>query len=122
MMPTSIRPTSVATAEHYSWGAGADGWHLVRTPALSVIQERMPPGTAEQRHRHTAARQFFFVLAGTLTIEIEGTTHTLGAREGVEVAPGLAHEVRNAAAEPAEFLVVSQPPSHGDRTPAPLAG
>lgn len=122
-MQTSTRPITTATAEHYVWGAGPDGWHLVRAPGLSVIQERMPPGTAEQRHRHASARQFFFVLAGRLEIEVEGETHALAAREGLEVAPGLAHEVRNAAAaEPAEFLVISQPPSHGDRTTAPLQG
>jgi mannose-6-phosphate isomerase-like protein (cupin superfamily) len=120
-MHASSGPISVATAEHYTWGAGADGWHLVREAGLSVIQERMPPGSAEQRHRHAVARQFFFVLGGTLEIEVEGTTHTLGPREGLEVAPGLAHEVRNASTEPIEFLVVSQPPSHGDRTAAPSA-
>lgn len=44
-------------ASHYAWGKGCDGWHLVNTPELSVIQERMPAGTAEQRHRHQDARQ-----------------------------------------------------------------
>ncbi len=106
---------SAATAEHYVWGDGADGWHLVRAPGLSVIQERMPPGSAEQRHRHAVARQFFFVLTGRLLIEVEGVLHSLDAREGLEVAPGMAHEVRNDSASPAEFLVISQPPSHGDR-------
>jgi mannose-6-phosphate isomerase-like protein (cupin superfamily) len=121
-MHAPVRPISAATAEHYVWGAGADGWHLVRAPGLSVIQERMPPGSAESRHRHAAARQFFFVLAGRLEIEVEGATHALGAREGLEVAPGLAHEVRNPGDGPAEFLVVSQPPSHGDRTPTEPVG
>ena len=54
------------SAPHYGWGEGCDGWHLVRTPELSVIQERMPPGTSEVRHRHGRARQFFFVLSGRL--------------------------------------------------------
>jgi mannose-6-phosphate isomerase-like protein (cupin superfamily) len=121
-MHVFAQPISTATAEYYAWGAGADGWHLVRAAGLSVIQERMPPGSAEVRHRHAAARQFFFVLAGRLTIEVEGAASELGPREGLEVAPGLAHEVRNAGAGPAEFLVVSQPPSHGDRTPAPPVG
>jgi mannose-6-phosphate isomerase-like protein (cupin superfamily) len=115
-------PISAATAEHYAWGDGCDGWHLVRAPGLSVIQERMPPDAAEVRHRHSVSRQFFYVLAGRLRIEVEGTVHVLGPREGLEVAPGLAHEVRNDGHEPADFLVVSQPPSRGDRAPAPLAG
>jgi mannose-6-phosphate isomerase-like protein (cupin superfamily) len=118
MYPLST-PVSVATAEHYAWGDGCDGWHLVRALNLSVIQERMPPGAAELRHRHATARQFFFVLAGELRIEVEGAVHTLRPRDGLEVTAGLAHEVRNDGPVTAEFLVVSQPPTHGDRTPAP---
>jgi hypothetical protein len=37
------------TARHYVWGNGCDGWHLVCTGSLSIIEERMPPGTAEVR-------------------------------------------------------------------------
>jgi len=117
----SPAPISAASAAHYAWGAGCDGWHLVRADGLSVILERMPPGTAEVRHRHERARQFFLVLAGRLTVEVEGAVHRLDERNGIEIAPGLAHEVRNDGDAAAEFLVVSQPPSHGDRVPAPAA-
>jgi quercetin dioxygenase-like cupin family protein len=114
-------PVSRERTTHYAWGDGCDGWHLVRADALSVIEERMPPGTRELRHRHPRARQFFYVLRGRLAVEVEGRTHALGAGEGLEIPPGAAHEVRNDADAPAEFLVVSQPPSHGDRVPAPRA-
>ena len=114
-------PVSRHTADHYTWGDGCDGWHLVRSPALSVIQERMPPGTAESRHRHANARQFFFVLAGELTIERDGAVLVLRAGEGLEIAPGEAHQVLNEAGDDAEFLVISQPPSHGDRELVPRA-
>jgi len=103
------------TAEHYTWGDACDGWRLVRTPALSVIEERMPPGTAEVRHFHRAATQFFYVLTGTLSIEVAGQEHVLGARQGIQIAAGQVHHVRNRSATDAEFLVVSSPPSHGDR-------
>lgn len=108
-------PISAESAPHYLWGDGCHGWHFVRTPALSVIQERMPPGTAEVRHRHTHSRQFFFVLSGELAIEADGARHTLTGGIGVEIAPGVAHQVVNRGVVDAEFLVVSQPPSHGDR-------
>ena len=55
---------STDRAEHYTWGNACGGWHFVNQPSLSVIRERMPPGTAEVRHLHKTARQFFFVLAG----------------------------------------------------------
>jgi mannose-6-phosphate isomerase-like protein (cupin superfamily) len=68
------------------------------------------------RHYHARSRQFFFVLRGTLTVEVAGAAaHTLREHHGVEVPPGMTHEVRNDSEEPAEFLVISQPPSHGDR-------
>ena len=121
-MTTDADPISRATAPHYAWGDGCDGWHLVQTDALSVIEERMPSGTAEVRHRHHRARQFFRVLEGALTVEVEGAEHTLGPGEGIEVAPGRAHEVRNGGPAEAAFLVVSAPPSHGDREPAPSIG
>jgi mannose-6-phosphate isomerase-like protein (cupin superfamily) len=114
-------PISVASAEHYSWCGQCDGWHLVRAPGLSVIQERMPPGTSEERHRHTHSRQFFFVLAGQLQLEVEGVTHTLTAQQGLEIAPGLAHQARNVSSGDVMFLVVSEPPSHGDRELAPVS-
>jgi mannose-6-phosphate isomerase-like protein (cupin superfamily) len=78
----------------------------------------MPPNTAETRHRHTRARQFFYVLAGELTLETEGTEHTLAANHGLEIAPGTAHQAINRSGQPVRFLVTSQPPSHGDRQPA----
>jgi mannose-6-phosphate isomerase-like protein (cupin superfamily) len=37
----------------------------------------------------------------------------------LEIEPGLPHEARNDSGEPVEFLVISQPPGHGDRDPAP---
>ncbi len=108
-------PMSKGTAEHYVWGKGCDGWHLVKTVELSVIHERMPAGTSEVRHFHTRARQFFFVLSGTATLEIAGVREVLRAHEGVEVPPEVPHQMCNESDEALEFLVVSQPASHGDR-------
>lgn len=105
-------------APRYAWGEGCDGWHLVRTADLSVIEERMPPGTSEVRHHHARARQFFFVLSGALELEVAGEVVRLGPRQGVEIAPGVPHQARNRSGGPVEFLVVSQPPSHGDRIEA----
>jgi mannose-6-phosphate isomerase-like protein (cupin superfamily) len=107
------------TAEHYTWGGGCDGWHLVRQPEVSVIQERMPPGSAEVRHAHARARQFFFILAGTATMEIGEGREVLRAQEGIEIAPGVYHRISNEGIGDLEFLVISQPPSHGDRIVSP---
>ena len=112
---SSTRPISRSSAEHYHWGAACDGWHLLRDAQLSIIEERMPPATGEERHRHARARQFFYVLVGELTIDVAGTNHRLAARTGLEIAPGVVHQARNESDSDVEFLVVSAPPSHGDR-------
>ena len=102
-------------AEHYTWGTGCDGWHLVRSETLSVIEEHMPPGTAEVVHFHRHAQQFFYLLSGRALFEIDGTEVALTARQGIHVPPGVPHRIRNRSASGLEFIVVSQPPSHGDR-------
>lgn len=115
-----MSPVSRANAEHYAWGQGCDGWHLLKHDGLSVIEERMPSGTAEVRHYHLQARQFFYVLAGQAELEVEGVTSVLDAGEGLHVAPGQAHRMRNHSNTDIRFLVISSPRAHGDRVPAPL--
>ena len=112
---------SSETAEHYMWGENCDGWHLVKTAELSVIQERMPSGASETRHFHKRLRQFFYILSGTAVIEAGGKREILNAREGIEISPGVAHQVFNESGYDLEFLVVSQPPSRGDRIVAETA-
>ena len=113
--PSAPRPVSTSTAEHYNWGDGCDGWHLVRTSALSVSQERMPAGAHELRHWHTRAYQYVHVVDGELTLEVDGTTHLLSSGAGLEIGPGTPHQAINLSIAPVNFLVTSQPPSHGDR-------
>ena len=105
----------ITNAEHYKWGPGCDGWHLVKTPGLSVIEERMPPGAREVRHSHATSRQFFYVLEGEFTMEVEHDLLVLQPNEGIEVAPGQRHQAMNQSSADVRILVTSVPPSHGDR-------
>ena len=109
------RPSSIGNARHYVWGNGCDGWHLLDRDDLSVIEERVTPGAAEERHRHVQARQFFYVLVGEATLELEGEIHRLRAGEGLHVPPGATHQLRNEGNMEIRFLVISAPRSHGDR-------
>jgi mannose-6-phosphate isomerase-like protein (cupin superfamily) len=113
-----VHKVSRATAEHYVWGGRCDGWHFAKTDGLSVIVERMPPGTSEQRHLHERARQVFLVLAGTASFEVDGVVETLLPGEAVDVPPGVPHMMMNRSGSDLEFVVVSAPKSHGDRLPA----
>ncbi len=109
------RPINRETAEHYVWGANCDGWHLVKQPSLSVIEEHMPPRTSEVQHHHSHARQFFFVIRGELRLEVEGRGYELRPGDGLEIHPGQKHQAINRSGAEVRMLVVSQPPSHGDR-------
>lgn len=112
-MSTNI--ISTANAEHYTWGDGCDAWYLVKQDAIHVIEERMPPRTAEKRHHHVRSRQFAYVLEGELSFEIERQMHTLKAGEGMEIHPGQLYQARNNSHAPVRFILTSVPPSHGDR-------
>jgi hypothetical protein len=103
-MPAQI--ISTKSAEHYTWGAGCDGWHLVKTAQLSVIEERMP------------ARQFF-LCARRRADHGSGTSRLRGSSgQGIEVSPGQQHQAQNKSRAALRIIVVSQPPSHGDRVEA----
>lgn len=108
-------PVSIANAENYVWGEGCDGWHLLRRDDLSILEERMPAGTREQRHYHARSRQFFYVLVGELIMEIAGQYHFLNAGSGIEIAPGEPHQAMNKSDKAVRFLLISHPPSHEDR-------
>ena len=60
---------------------------MLKTFDLSVIQERIPPGTAEVRHFHHRAQQFFYILAGEAVMEVNDQPMTLTTGEGRLDAP-----------------------------------
>lgn len=107
--------TSRENAEHYRWGVDCDGWHLVRDKNLSVIEELMPPGSAEVRHYHAHAQQFFYILNGEVLMEVDGENVLIPAGGGIRILPGTRHQIRNPSSSVVRFLVISQPPSQGDR-------
>jgi mannose-6-phosphate isomerase-like protein (cupin superfamily) len=111
------RTVGADSAEHYRWGEGCDGWHLVKDGRLSVIEEEMPAQAAEVGHSHRRSQQFFYVLAGEAELEIEGRRVRLLRGQGIHVPPGTRHQMRNISRAPVRFLVISEPPSHGDRVP-----
>jgi mannose-6-phosphate isomerase-like protein (cupin superfamily) len=104
-----------ATAEEYQWGSGCLGWRLVDRAEISVIRERMPPGTSEVRHHHEKSRQFFFILKGAARIESAAEQVRLAQDQGLEIPPGVEHQIFNDSDEDLEFLLVSQPSTKGDR-------
>ena len=106
---------SIKNAEHYIWGEICDGWHFLQRDELSVIQERVPAGGAEVLHYHNSARQFFYILEGNGTMVFEDHQVALHKGEGIEIAPQVKHQFRNQSHADVHFLVISVPPTRGDR-------
>ena len=104
------------SAEHYVWGGTCDGWRLLARDQLSVIEERIPPGSGEVAHLHHHASQLFYVLAGRLRIDTPDASFELAPGDTLEVTPETVHRVHNPFADDARFLVVSAPTTRGDRT------
>lgn len=96
-------------------GRRCDGWYLVKNNRLTVIQEKMPAGSSETRHLHQRSQQFFFVLKGEGTLEVNGKILVLHEGDGALVPPGTAHRIENRSAQELLLQVTSEPPSHADR-------
>ncbi len=75
----------------------------------------MPPGTSEVKHYHNKSRQFFFILSGVAAIQTDKEKIILKEYEGIEILPGTPHKIANDSTKQLNFIVVSQPESHGDR-------
>lgn len=111
-----MKPVSkYQSLEHYKWGKDCDGWNLVDEASLSVKQEHMPAGTKEERHYHETAQQFFYILDGQATIEVEGEIFRLEKGEGLHIEAGKKHQISNQTNDALEFLLCSQPSTRHDR-------
>jgi mannose-6-phosphate isomerase-like protein (cupin superfamily) len=108
-------PVSRENAEHYTWGENCDGYFLLKQAEAHVIEERMPPGTSEQAHWHERARQLFYVLEGELTMRFGDHDVQVPRGSALEIEPGTVHQAKNESGEDVQFLVISVPPSRGDR-------
>ncbi|MGN6533721.1 MAG: cupin domain-containing protein [Ginsengibacter sp.] len=101
--------------KQYKWGNVCVSWDLVDNVGFSVKQEMMPPGALEQLHYHDKSEQFFFILAGTATFEIEGKQIEVSVHEGLQISAGKKHRIINNGTSNLEFILCSQPSISNDR-------
>ncbi len=106
---------TIDNAEHYTWGAANDGWHLLKSKGLSVIMERMNPGVSEVMHCHQNSQQVFFILSGIADFEMDGKVEKLMANQSIRVSPKKLHRISNSHLEDLRFILVSEPSVHRDR-------
>jgi mannose-6-phosphate isomerase-like protein (cupin superfamily) len=101
--------------KHYQWGDHCQGWNLVDNEQLCIKQELMPPGTSEARHYHQRAQQFFYILKGEASFEVQGSELKIKAGEGLHIEAGIPHRILNTTGEDLEFLLCSHPTTNNDR-------
>jgi len=111
-----MKVKNTENSEHYIWGNNCDGWHLLKSESLSIIQEKMPPKTTEKLHYHSKSQQFFYILKGTATFEINNEIVEISENNGIYIQPNEKHRILNNTDFDLEFIVISEPKSHGDRT------
>lgn len=109
---------NTGNVEHYKWGKNSDGWHLLKSDKLSIIEESVPLNESEERHYHNKSQQFFYILSGVAQIEVSGFVYEIEAGSGIHVPAKEPHRLMNKGEENLRFLVISQPKSHGDRVNA----
>ncbi len=79
----------------------------------SLAEARVPAGGATQRHRHRLAEEFYFVLAGAGSMEIDGETRAIGVGDAILIPAGTWHRIE--ATIDLVFLCCCAPPySHDD--------
>ena len=117
--PDSMKRTK-DNSEHYTWGDNCSGWHLLKSQELSIIEELMPPKTKEKKHYHEKSEQFFRILKGTATFEIENEIIIIEKGQGIHIPPHIKHRIRNDQTQNLEFIVISRPTTRGDRFDEPF--
>lgn len=107
---------STANTTAYTWGDNCKGWPLLEEQMLRVIEEEMPPNTAEQLHYHEKAAQLFYILEGEAEFQVNEETIHVNRGESLHIPAGTKHRISNKSNQNIRFLVISAPTTIGDRT------
>ena len=106
---------TLKNAEQYRWGNAGMGWILANSKDVTVAERLLAPGVKEVKHYHKTAWQFFYIIKGEGTIEINGEKIELIKNESIHVDPGQHHQLANTSDENLQYLVISVPNSYDDR-------
>ena len=79
----------------------------------SLAEATVPAGGATQRHYHRLSEEFYYILRGRGTMEIDGEERAVGVGDAVLIPAGAWHQIR--ADEELRFLCCCAPPyAHED--------
>ena len=75
---------------------------------------RIEPGFTGGLHYHVHSENVYLVLAGTLTVVVDGTTYELNENDLVFVPKGSHHSASNYGTVAVECVEIYSPPKSGD--------
>ena len=79
----------------------------------SLAEATVPAGGSTTRHHHKASEEFYFILDGDGTMEIDESVRQVGPGDAILIPPGAWHRIT--ASSDLRFLCCCAPPySHGD--------
>ncbi|QQL45788.1 cupin domain-containing protein [Sulfuriroseicoccus oceanibius] len=79
----------------------------------SLAEATVPAGTSTDRHYHKLSEEFYFILEGTGTMEIDEVEREVGPGDAILIPAGAWHQIT--ATESLRFLCCCAPPySHDD--------
>ncbi|MFT4039218.1 MAG: cupin domain-containing protein [Thermomicrobiales bacterium] len=73
---------------------------------VSVIRQRQQPGGANPLHTHDR-EEVLVMLAGEITIMLDGEAHAIAAGDTVIIPPRTPHHLANTGAATAEWLLIA---------------
>jgi mannose-6-phosphate isomerase-like protein (cupin superfamily) len=80
----------------------------------SLAEASVPAGSATERHYHRDSEEFYFLLEGSGTMEIDGEKAEVGPGDAILIPPGAWHQIT--AKEPLRFLCCCAPPYRHEDT------
>ena len=79
----------------------------------SLAEATLPAGAATDRHWHKLSEEFYFILEGRGSMEVDGEIAEVGPGDAILIPPGAWHQIR--AEQPLRFLCCCAPPyAHED--------
>jgi mannose-6-phosphate isomerase-like protein (cupin superfamily) len=79
----------------------------------SLAEASLPAGASTERHYHKKSEEFYFLLEGDATMEIDGEKHSVVPGDAILIPPGAWHQITATSA--VRFLCCCAPPySHDD--------
>lgn len=80
----------------------------------SLAEASIPAGSATDRHYHKRSEEFYFLLEGEGTMEIDGETCPVAPGDAILIPPGAWHQITASTA--LRFLCCCAPPYAHDDT------